>query len=324
MGADKSIQSARTIVDTKADAVVVAEIELRQIAVQVLFRAMLINAFHATLEHAEIVLNRVGVDDRATFVSDILLCRMLGRLVVNERGADVRIEAAFVGVERAFLVDVCRYQLSNVFLVGGLDMESADLAATFDQTKHRALVGRAGLAAARERGAARRHCRCRAGLLAEIGFVGFDGLAFAANRAKVAFAHGFTNAMGQEPSRLERDFQNAVKLVGADTLLAGAHQVDCLQPLVQRDMAFFEDRADANRELLAAFAALLEAVALNAFRVFLGRLGVDAFQLVDAAHAATVRANWTFRPQDAFHMSEGSSLVVKIFSGQNRHDDDNP
>ena len=56
-------------------------------------------------------------------------------------------------------------------------------------------------------------------------------------------------------------------------------------------MAFFEDCPDANGELLATLGALLEAVALNTFRVFLAGLRANAFQLVDFAAVAAVRAN---------------------------------
>ncbi len=44
--------------------VIVAEIELREIAVQVALRAVLINALHAALEDREAPFNRVRVDAR--------------------------------------------------------------------------------------------------------------------------------------------------------------------------------------------------------------------------------------------------------------------
>ncbi len=48
------------VVHAKLDVIAVAGIELR--AVQLLFRAMLIDAFHAALEEAEIAFDRVAVD----------------------------------------------------------------------------------------------------------------------------------------------------------------------------------------------------------------------------------------------------------------------
>ncbi|ERP87271.1 hypothetical protein Q669_10935 [Labrenzia sp. C1B10] len=73
--------------------------------------------------------------------------------------------------------------------------------------------------------------------------------------------------MAQEPSRLDRDFQNAGELVRADALLRGTHQVDSLKPLMQRDMAFLEDRANTHRELLTALTTLFQAVTLYTFRI---------------------------------------------------------
>lgn len=48
--------------------------------------------------------------------------------------------------------------------------------------------------------------------------------------------------------------------------------MDGLKPEMQRQLAFFKDRADANRKLATAIGALIEAVTFNAFRVLLGRL----------------------------------------------------
>ena len=44
-----------------------------------------------------------------------------------------------------------------------------------------------------------------------------------------------------------------MKLMGADALLAGGHQVEAHQPLVQGDMAALHDRAGGDGEVLAAF-----------------------------------------------------------------------
>jgi hypothetical protein len=87
-----------------------------------------------------------------------------------------------------------------------------------------------------------------------------------------------------------------VKLVAADTLFRRAHQVHSLKPLMQWDMAGLENRANANRELLPAVAALLEARTLDTRGVFLARLRTDALQLIDAILAAAVRTDWTFSP----------------------------
>ena len=61
----------------------------------------------------------------------------------------------------------------------------------------------------------------RAGLTADERFVALHNAALAAERGKVAGAHGFADTVRQEPRRLVLDFQNAVELVGGNALLAG-------------------------------------------------------------------------------------------------------
>lgn len=136
-----------------------------------------------------------------------------------------------------------------------------------------------------------------------------------------ALAHGFADTVAKEPSGFERDFQNAVKLGGRNALLAAADQVDCLQPLVQGQVAFLKDRPDANRELPMAgnLGALVEAVAFNAFRVLLGWLRANAGQLVVLVHVAAMRANRTLGPQDRLDMLERRGFVVEVGAGQDRH-----
>ena len=67
------------IVHAERDAVVVAEIKLRKIAVQVLLAAVLIDAAHAALEDREIVFNRVGVDRRRGRIRSRCASRFRGR-----------------------------------------------------------------------------------------------------------------------------------------------------------------------------------------------------------------------------------------------------
>ena len=84
-------------------------------------------------------------------------------------------------------------------------------------------------------------------------------------------------------------------------------------------MAFLKDRADADGELLAAGSALFQAVALNAFRVLLRRLGADALKVIDLSNHATVRARRLAIPDDAFDELESCGFVVEVGLGQNRH-----
>ena len=64
--------------------------------------------------------------------------------------------------------------------------------------------------------------------VAEVGFIGFDNLAFSAHRGQIeaTLAHGFHNAVMQEPSRLVLAAQLAMELVGAKALLARGRQME--------------------------------------------------------------------------------------------------
>jgi hypothetical protein len=69
-----------TIIATQGFPIVIPELIFRQIAMQMLFTTMLIDALHATLENAEIALNRVAVD-RWHFIIDILTGAVVSRAV---------------------------------------------------------------------------------------------------------------------------------------------------------------------------------------------------------------------------------------------------
>src|SRR4051812_9375849 len=71
----------------------------------------------------------------------------------------------------------------------------------------------------------------------DIGFIDLDSAAADTKGRKVAFAHGFTNAVRQEPSGLVRDLQHPVELVSTDALLAAGEQEHGLQHLVKWDAA---------------------------------------------------------------------------------------
>lgn len=113
------------------------------------------------------------------------------------------------------------------------------------------------------------------------------------------------------------DAKNAVKLVAAYTLLAGHHQVNGLQPQVQRQVAFLEDVAFAHGELATALAALPKAVTFFAFRVLLGGLSADTLKAVSLVHHTSVRACRTISPKHRFNVSKGGCFVVHVRGGQN-------
>ena len=112
-------------------------------------------------------------------------------------------------------------------------------------------------------------------------------------------AHGFANAVAHEPRGLESDAKGAVELVRADALLAARHQVEGLQPEVQRNVALLEDGADGHPELAAAGIALVEAEA-----------GGLALEPGDAMPGAAVWAHGAVRPDLGFYPGVGGLFVL--------------
>jgi len=123
-------------------------------------------------------------------------------------------------------------------------------------------------------------------LVAIEGLVNFKSLPFAAQRARAAFVHRQPNAVADEPAGFEIDTENAAELIRAEALLARTHQVDRLQPDVQRDMARLEDGPDLDGERLPAGVALVNADA-----------GALALKRSGAINDAAFRANPTVRPE---------------------------
>ena len=105
--------------------------------------------------------------------------------------------------------------------------------------------------------------------------------------------------MLKEPRGLVGDIERAVELVSGDALLARRHQVERLQPLVQRDLAALHDRALGDGEVLAAF---LLGAAIHA-----GLLG-----LVGVVDRAAVRADRAIGPEQAFQESAGRVVVAEV------------
>jgi hypothetical protein len=126
------------VVNAKRNARVVPEIELRQIPVQMLFGAMLVDAMHAALKDAEHAFDGV----RVGIAAHVFVGTVVDRLVVRELGTDLRIEAAFVGIENRLAMHVRRDDGRHVVDTGALDVEAANLATTLDKGDNGALAGR--------------------------------------------------------------------------------------------------------------------------------------------------------------------------------------
>jgi hypothetical protein len=132
-----------------------------------------------------------------------------------------------------------------------------------------------------------------------VGFVGLDNLALTTERSEAASAHALANAMAHEPRGLVRDVERAVQLMGGNALLAGRHQVESLQPLVQGNVRPLHHGLLRDSEILPAF---LRGAAVHA----------GPLRLVGAVDRAAVGAHRAIRPQDAFKKRAGRIVVAEV------------
>ena len=90
------------VVYAQPDPIGIAEIELREIAVQMLLFAVLVDAFHATLENRVVALDGVGVDVAANvFVNGVVDGFMAGKFP-----SDPRVPTGIVRHQRRVALDV--------------------------------------------------------------------------------------------------------------------------------------------------------------------------------------------------------------------------
>jgi len=269
------------IVYAEFGAVVHAEIKLRQIAVQVLLAHVLIRADQTALEDREIAFNAVCVDVLAGSRLAPVFLVVIDRSVLIRRPNGL-VHASPVRVQFGIGMQIVVQHVMHFGPDGLLrtrDLARADLSATFHK-RNEFLVLLAGATG----------CTLRLGRTAKFNFVGFHNLPRATERRFVrGGCHRFPDPMRHEPSRLVRYAEHSMQLVGRNAFLGRRHQVKAQNPLVQRDMALFHDRADRHRERLAASVALIHA---RAMRLALNERGF--------VHNSTVRADWAIRPVQGF------------------------
>lgn len=278
------------IVYAKTGPVVVSEIEFGGVAVQVVGSAVLVNADHPAFEHRIIAFDGVGVD-----VVPPVFARAVGNEIVPGKVlGDIGVLPSFVGHDVGRGVDVRLDDREQVGLRGPADMEGHDagaLGAAFHQGHDGILMS---VAASAFR------------LLvfgADEGFIDFHNAAGAAEGWQCPVSHGFPDPMVEEPSSLHATTQHTLYLVGADAFLAGAHQMDDLQPEVQPKMRGFEDGSHTHGEGLPAFIAFIQAGAGG----FAGHLA-DARAIVVPA----MRANRAARPQVRFDVGDCAFFGLEL------------
>jgi len=254
---------------------------------------VLVNAVNATLENAKIALNGIGV----YVAANVFVGAMGDGPMESKVVADIGVSLRLIGHEITFERDVPGHDAAQSVGADIGDMERAHATIALDKRQDR-LFHRG-----RQEGFA-------ASLSANIGLIHFHGLTSAAHgfgkHAAMLF-HGLPNAMGEEPRGFQADAKHPLKLAGADTLLAGAHEVDGLKPKMKLEVAILENGPDADSEWLAAGVALAET-----------RTGGLARQPTDLlASSLTMRANRTIGPKLGFYIFEGDFLVMEARSGKN-------
>jgi hypothetical protein len=90
---------AHLVIHAKARTVVKAKLEFGDIALQMLFVALVIGADHATLERAKKVLGSIGCLTVCANIVALAARTVLDSLVCSELFADGRIELAFIGMQ---------------------------------------------------------------------------------------------------------------------------------------------------------------------------------------------------------------------------------
>jgi hypothetical protein len=283
---------ASGIVDAKPDTIVVTEVEFDGVAVQVMNRAMLVDAHHPALEHAVVTFDGIGVD---VAVPDVFAAAVGSEFVRGEMLSEVGILPSFVGHDVRAGRDMHLDNGQQVSSGGAAHVEGHDprtLWAALHEAHDCVLVG-----------IPTTHLGAR--LPTDEGFVYFDDATFATHRRQAAVLHGFADAMAQEPSGLHAASEGPLKLAGADAFLTAAHHVNGLQPDVQRGMTGLEQRAHADGERLATGVALVKSGA-----------GGLALQLADPIRSLAVVADWTIGPKTGFDVREGGGFVVQMDIGQ--------
>jgi len=142
-------------------------------------------------------------------------------------------------------------------------------------------------------------------VMPDVCLVHFHHATIRAERGEVTIAHRFPDPVRHEPCRLQRDPKRAVKLVGANSLLAAGDEENGLQPDVQRNVRCLENRADGDSERLAAVSALVDADPCA--------LALELRAIPD--HTA-LRAYRPVRPETRFYELVGGFLAMEVRGGE--------
>src|SRR5215218_3204879 len=252
-------------------ALVQPERELVNVAAQVLWAGMMVDADDAAFEDREDALDAVG----RHAVANELASAVIDGLVIEEQPGEATVSGELVSVQRRANRDVLVNCPVNGFLIRVSDRLCLYLAA--------------GALAHPQNGSLANRAASRVQLLflvlvgldpADIGFVNLDDAGQLLEFGTASLAQ----PVQHEPCRLLRNADFLRQLQAAYPLPCRDEQVHRIDPLVQRDMRPFHDRPGANREVLLALAAAV----------------IAALACRDALAETADRATRAVRPQPAF------------------------
>lgn len=267
------------------------ELEFGAVTMQVLFRQLMEDAVVPALQQGVEALGRVDV---LAVDVDVNLCRVVYRRVTaSERCPDASIGREIVCHDLGGRIDVDKDVLAKRILRHVLNVFNPHVAIALDQDGNRGLVRSAPAFA----------LPLESRLAADVGFIGFHGLAIRAERRFVGRQlHRKADTMGKMPSRLDLDTEFTGNLKRADAFLAAGHQVKRHQPFRERQVRIFKNRADPNRVLLPALFALVKPRSARFLRFRFRRQLVRFFALA-------MRADRAIRPELRFDEFAGFRLI---------------
>ena len=243
LDAFKRALGAASVVNAELFPVVVAEIKFGKITPQVFLGNVLINAIDATFQDREESFDRISVNCAAY----VFAISMSDGAVRSKIVTDESVDFAFVAHQVALLIDVASHDAAKPVGRNRRYMERAHLALALNKGEYGMLL------CGWQEGFAGR-------LAAHVGFVDLNRDASAAKAIRedaTVIGHGLTDTVAEEPSGFHAAIEHPLDLPGRNALLAGAKQMNDLQPQMQRQMAVLENRADPHREGLFAGVAFV-------------------------------------------------------------------
>ena len=117
--------------------------------------------------------------------------------------------------------------------------------------------------------------------------------------------HPKADPVTHEPSRLVCHPDHPVDLIGTERFLGRAQEKQGHQPFGNRNVRPLHDRANGHRELLAAGAAKIDALANAALACALGLQFGNPF----VTNVLAVRTYWTFGPAPRFQKFPGLAFI---------------